>query len=149
MANPVKTVQERKTSFSYVDVTVWPLHPARLVFRALALALCRPGARTSNPQKPPRVAGHEWKDAECLPAGRAAQKGPVSALLANSIQDTPVSARTVLPLPKLAASRQPDTMSAALPVLRAPARKTAPGAGSVPSNCSRQAVQAESFRRTS
>src|SRR5438552_3928975 len=149
MANPVKTVQERKTSFSCADVTAWPLHPARLVFRALALAPCPPGARTSNPLKPPRVEGHEWKDEECLPAGRAAQKGPVSALLANSMQDTPVSARTVLPPPKPAASRQPDTMSAPLPVLRAPARKTAPGAGSVPSNCSRQAVQAESFRQAS
>src|SRR5438105_7884939 len=149
MANPVKTVQERKTSFSYAGVTVWPLHPARLVFRALALVPCLPGARTSNPQKPPRVAGHEWKDAEFLPAGRDAQRGLVSALLANSIQDTPVSARTVLPPPMLAASRQPDTMSAPLPVLRAPARKTARGAGSVPWSYLRQARRAESFRRTS
>src|SRR5436190_12942519 len=149
MANPVKTVQERKTSFSYVDVTGWPLHPARLVFRALALEPCRPGARTSNPQTPPRVAGHEWRDAECLPVGRAAQKRLVSALLANLIQDTPVSAKTVLPLPMLAGSTQPDTMSAPLPVLRAPARKTAPGDGSVPWSYLRQARRAESFRQAS
>src|SRR6059058_5500661 len=111
MANPVKTVQAGKTSFSYAAIKVWQLHLHHLVFRALVPAPCRPGARTSNPRKPPPPADHEWRDGECLPADTAAQRQPASELLANSDPDMLVSIKTAPPPPRLEASTQPDIES--------------------------------------